>query len=60
MKQLQYKKYKVIIDGALANWCGYVYAKCQEDAFDMACEVACGLGGDFLDVEMCFECEDGE
>lgn len=58
MKRVEYKKYKVVIDAATSNWCGYIYAKCQEDAFDVASEVARGIGGDFIDVIMCYPEED--
>lgn len=50
----EYIKYTVIIDGSVAKWSGYVYAANQEAAFDMACDIAIGLGGDFLDVLMCY------
>lgn len=55
----EYIKYKVIIDGSVAKWSGNVYALCQEDAFDVACDIAIGLGGDFIDVLMCYS-EEGD
>jgi hypothetical protein len=48
-------KYKVVIDGDVAKWTGYIHSTNHEDAFDMATDVAIGLGGDFFDVLMCYE-----
>ena len=54
-------KYSVLINQANTQaWTGYVYADSQREAQRMATEIAEGLGGDYLDVEIVAEVYDSK